>query len=152
MDFIIEAAHEDLDSLSELFDQYRIFYNQPSDIEGARRFLSDRIKNHESKIYIAIHSDRIIAFVQLYPMFSSTKMKRMWLLNDLYVHPDYRGQGISKSLIERCKEFCETNFACGLLLETAKSNNIGNCLYPKTGFTLDEDHNYYSWNNQLAYV
>jgi hypothetical protein len=31
-------------------------------------------------------------------------------------------------------------------LETAKSNTIGNNLYPRTSFFLDEDHNYYSWD------
>jgi ribosomal protein S18 acetylase RimI-like enzyme len=32
------------------------------------------------------------------------------------------------------------------MLETAKSNIEGNRLYPKVGFELDEDHNYYEWS------
>jgi len=148
MDFIIEAELEDIDQLAELFDYYRIFYQQLSDLQGAKQFLTDRISNGESKIYIAIHSDAIIGFVQLYPIFSSTKMKRMWLLNDLFVLSEYRGRGISKQLIEHCKLFCEANHASGLLLETAKSNEVGNCLYPKAGFKLDTDHNYYCWDTK----
>lgn len=36
--------------------------------------------------------------------------------------------------------------ACGLILETAKTNIVGNELYPKVGFSLDKEHNYYSWD------
>ena len=84
-------------------------------------------------------------FTQLYPLFSSTRMKRVWLLNDLYVDLKYRGLGISKALIERAKEYCKENGGAGLTLETAKDNHIGNQLYPSTGWVLDEDRNYYIW-------
>ncbi|MNL56402.1 hypothetical protein D3C87_1798930 [compost metagenome] len=48
-------------------------------------------------------------------------------------------------LIDRCKTLCYETGACGLLLETEKTNDIGNQLYPKCGFEVDEDHNYYNW-------
>jgi hypothetical protein len=31
------------------------------------------------------------------------------------------------------------------MLETAKSNDIGNNLYPKAGFELDTEFNWYHW-------
>ena len=71
----------------------------------------------------------------------------MWLLNDLYVAPDFRGQGISKQLINRAKELARTTEACGILLETEKSNTIGNQLYPRTGFELESNH-FYFWTNE----
>ena len=147
MDFIIEAALEDLDQLAALFDEYRIFYGRQSDVQSGRNFIEDRIRKCDSKIFIAISADSIAGFVQLYPLYSSTQMKRLWLLNDLYIAAQYRGRGIGKNLINRCKEFCEITDACGLLLETDKTNIVGNKLYPLTGFKLDEQHNYYSWDN-----
>jgi GNAT superfamily N-acetyltransferase len=72
-------------------------------------------------------------------------MEPMWLLNDLFVAENFRGKGISVQLIEAAKAHCKATKACGLLLETAKTNTIGNQLYPKTGFELDTDHNYYWW-------
>ena len=89
----------------------------------------------------------LVGFVQLYPLFSSTRMKKLWLLNDLFVVENFRGKGISKQLIEKCKDVCDDTGACGLMLETAKTNKTGNSLYVKTGFILDADHNYYSWDN-----
>jgi GNAT superfamily N-acetyltransferase len=69
----------------------------------------------------------------------------MWLLNDLFVNPNFRGKGISVALIDEAKKLCTNTGSCGMLLETAKSNLIGNQLYLKTGFSLDTAHNYYEW-------
>jgi ribosomal protein S18 acetylase RimI-like enzyme len=138
----------DIDKIAVLFDAYRVFYEKKTDIEAAILFLLDRIENNESTIFVAENEERnLVGFVQLYPLFSSTRMKKLLLLNDLYVDEGYRGKGISLQLIDACKAFCKSTNACGLILETAKSNMAGNKLYPKTNFVLDNDHNYYSWDN-----
>lgn len=144
---IRKAELSDLRSLAELFDQYRIFYKKESDLVGVEVFLKERIEKNESEIFISFNDEKIMTgFTQLYPLFSSTRMQRFWLLNDLYVNANYRRQGFSVGLIERAKKLCRDSGACGMMLETAKSNNEGNQLYPKTGFELDIDHNYYTWN------
>lgn len=146
---IVKATLNDLDEISALFDAYRVFYGKGSAIEKANSFLSKRIENGESEIFLAIANDgKAVGFTQLYPLFSSTRMKRLWLLNDLYVAPEFRGQGISKLLIERAKELARATRAAGISLETDKNNDIGNQLYPRTEFELD-DHNFYFWENDL---
>lgn len=144
---IRKATIKDISQLSILFDAYRVFYEKVSDIKQAQLFLSERINNNESVIFVAEDvENKLTGFVQLYPLFSSTRMKRFWLLNDLFVQPAQRSKGISIALIDAAKELCRTSNSCGMMLETAKTNLIGNNLYPKTGFELDEEHNYYSWN------
>jgi GNAT superfamily N-acetyltransferase len=144
---IEKAILSDLEELNELFDAYRVFYEKESNKEGSREFLKERIENKESVVFIARNSEAVATgFVQLYPLFSSTRMQRFWLLNDLYIEKIFRGQGFSKALIERSKEHCIDTQACGMMLETAKDNHIGNQLYPTTGFSLEEDHNYYTWD------
>lgn len=139
----------DIKNLSELFNDYRIFYEMESDLEGAKKFLLERIKNKESEIFVAENPENnLIGFVQMYPIFSSTRMKRLWLLNDLFVVENHRGLGVSVLLINKAKELCIETKSCGIVLETAKSNDVGNKLYPKAGFSIDLDHNYYSWNNK----
>ena len=147
MTTIRKATLSDLIPLSELFDLYRQFYGKISDIEAGKEFLKERIKNDESEIFIALENSKMVGFVQLYPLFSSTRMKRLWLLNDLFVHPDYRGQGFSIQLIEVAKQLCIDTDACQLTLETYKLNTIGNNLYPKAGFEIDLENNYYAWVN-----
>ncbi|MFY0683915.1 MAG: GNAT family N-acetyltransferase [Balneola sp.] len=144
---IKKATLADLEELNELFDGYRVFYEKESDLERGKAFLKERIENNESVIYISRDEEgEASGFIQLYPVFSSTRLKRFWLLNDLYVDLNFRGQGFSKALIERAKELCRETGACGMMLETAKDNNVGNQLYPATGWTLDEDHNFYTWD------
>ncbi len=144
---ILEASLSHLDELSVLFNNYRMFYRKKSDAEGAKKFLRERMERKESVIYVASDKNEVTGFAQLYPLFSSTRMKRLWLLNDLFVEEEYRRQGISKLLIERCKVLARETGAAGLSLETEKSNHIGNHLYPATGFDLDTEHNFYFWTN-----
>ena len=140
-----KATLQDIRQLSELFDQYRIFYHKTSDVPAAEQFLTERIENGDSKIFVAENEERLVGFVQLYPLFSSTRMKRYWLLNDLFVNESYRGKGFSKQLIERAKEMAKSTDACGILLETGTSNDIGNKLYPSCGFELYDEVNFYEW-------
>ena len=144
---IQQATLHHLGPLALLFDQYRVFYKKGSDVASATNFLRERIEKNESVIFVSFDDAHVMTgFTQLYPLFSSTRMKQLWLLNDLFVEERFRGKGFSIALIEKAKEWCYQTGACGLLLETAKSNTIGNNLYPRTGFVLDEDHNYYSWD------
>ena len=144
-----KATISDIQNLSKLFDNYRIFYEKQTDLKSAENYLTERIKNKDSEIFVTeIEENKLIGFVQLYPIFSSTKMQRLWLLNDLFVDENFRGKGVSIQLIEKCKGLCHETNACGIILETAKTNEIGNNLYPKAGFSLDLEQNYYSWNNK----
>jgi GNAT superfamily N-acetyltransferase len=141
-----KANIKDIEQLSTLFDEYRIFYRKDSDLNGAKAFLTDRMNNNESEILVAENEEKfLMGFIQLYPLFSSTRMKRIWLLNDLYVNEKYRGKGISIALMEEAKAFAVKTNSAGLILETEKSNLIGNNLYPRVGFKLDAKHNFYSW-------
>lgn len=147
MDFIIEAAMDDLETLAELFDQYRVSYHEPGDLRGSRSFILDRLNKKDSAIFISVNGDRIIGFVQLYPLFSSLRMKRVWLLNDLYIIPPFRRQGYSRALIKRCKEFCRETEAAGMLFRSAPTDFIMHHICPSSGFRLDDDNREYFWEN-----
>jgi GNAT superfamily N-acetyltransferase len=141
-----KATLNELNELSILFDEYRQFYGKASDVEGAALFLKERIERNESEIfYTKNDAGKMTGFVQLYPLFSSVRMKRKWLLNDLYVSESFRGKGYSLSLIERAKDLAKETGAFSLSLSTAKTNVPGNNLYPKAEFILSADWNYYDY-------
>ncbi len=142
-----KATLTDIPATAKLFDQYRVWYKKETDLPGAIQFLTERLQNKESVIFVAEHTDNsLVGFTQLYPLFSSTRMKRLWLLNDLFVHPKFRGQGVSKMLIEAAKDHCIKTGGCAILLETGKDNDIGNQLYPRTGFEMNDVSNFYEWS------
>ena len=139
---IVEANIDHLEDVAPLFDAYRVFYKQPSDIESAKKFLRERIINNESIIYLAYEDKEAVGFTQLYPLFSSVSMKPMYLLNDLYVKSSHRGKGIGEALINRAKVLCEKEQNKGLALQTA-TDNPAQKLYERLGFVKDHDLYYY---------
>ncbi len=136
----------ELEKAAFLFDQYRIFYGEESDYTGSLEFLGERMHENESIIFVAVEPNgHFSGFVQLYPIFSSVKLKRQWLLNDLFVAEDFRKNGIGKKLIDACKNFCQETNSGGLLLETAKTNIGANNLYLNEGFNVMYAQNFYFW-------
>ena len=136
---------DDLQPLARVFESYRVWYRKEPNLEEAVRFLSERLKNKESVVFVCETSSEIVGFTQLYPLFSSTRMKRIWLLNDLFVDEKHRGKGISIGLIDSAKKLVEDTGAFAMFLETEKTNDIGNQLYPRAGFELNTISNYYEW-------
>ncbi|MFL0354460.1 N-acetyltransferase family protein [Xanthomarina sp. GH4-25] len=143
---IIKAHIEHLDQLTPLFDGYRVFYEQPSDLKAAKHFLFERLKNKDSLIYIAYIENKAIGFTQLYPLFSSVSMEAIYLLNDLFVDENYRGKGIGEALINKAKNFCKKNQLKGLAIQTAPDNPAQH-LYQRLGFKKDTDLHFF-WSNK----
>ena len=138
------ANHQNLNVLSLLFDSYRVFYGQPSNRNAAKSFLTNRLTNKESVIFLAFENDVPVGFVQLYKTFSSVSLEQFYILNDLFVDAKYRGKGIGGSLLNRAKEHCTSTEFKGLALETAKDNPAQN-LYEKLGWKKDTDFLHYFW-------
>jgi GNAT superfamily N-acetyltransferase len=142
---IIKAELQHVPDLIPLFDGYRIFYRQTSDYVKAKTFLTNRIQNRESIIYIAYDDENAIGFTQLYPLFSSVSMQPMFLLNDLYVEDNYRSQGVGNLLIDKVKQLCKTLNYKGVAIQTAHTNPAQH-LYERLGFVKDPDLHFF-WKN-----
>ncbi|MBU8878693.1 GNAT family N-acetyltransferase [Bacillus sp. FJAT-29790] len=140
---IQKATLNDLDALTELFDLYRVFYQQKSNLIGAKEFLKERLINEESVVFIAFDEDNPVGFVQLYPSFSSVSMKRIWVLNDLYVRESARKKGLGEKLLKKAIDFAEETGAKGVLLETGKENTTAQRLYDKIGFMRESNYYYF---------
>ncbi len=139
----MRAELDDLDALVPLFDGYRRFYEQPSDVAGARAFLGERIKRNESVIFLAVADGTIVGFTQLYPLFFSVSMERLWLLNDLFVAADARKTGAGRALLARAERHARETGAKGLTLTTGNANLTAQRLYESCGWTRDTEFIHY---------
>ena len=114
-------------------------------MDAARNFLAERLIRSESVIFLALlgreGAEKAVGFTQLYPCFSSTAMKRMWILNDLFVTPEARRHGAAKALMERARQFAVDGKADSMWLETAVDNHPAQKLYERMGWKRD-DHYY----------
>lgn len=128
----------EIDSVVNLFDQYRVFYKQVSDIDLARQFIAQRLHNNESVIFVAFNNELPVGFTQLYPTYSSMRASKNWILNDLYVSADQRKQGIGAALVNTAMNFAREDGATYLALSTAVDNYTAQSLYEAIGFVKQQ--------------
>jgi len=137
---IVRAGRENLDDLVPLFDGYRQFYGQRSDLAAARAFLGDRMGRDESVIYVAYtRPGEAAGFTQLYPSFSSVSLKPLWILNDLFVRSDARQGGVGRALLERARQHAVETGAKGLVLSTGVTNKAAQALYESCGWQREDE-------------
>lgn len=136
---IKKAELSDLEILAPLFDAYRVFYQQPSDLGRAQAFLKERLINQDSIIFLALdEAGKGMGFTQIYPSFGSIGTCRIYILNDLYVAPEYRKQSVGRALMNTAKEHALQNGIARIKLSTAHSNTNAQKLYESLGYKQDQ--------------
>jgi len=141
------ATSADLDRLVPLFSAYLRFYEVEKPPGQVHDFLSQRLVQGDSVVFIAgDEAGEALGFVQLYPLFASLMLRPSWLLSDLFVSTRARCQGVGEALMNAAREHALATGACGLQLETAKSNLPGQRLYERLGYVRDEVFHTY-WLN-----
>lgn len=143
---IIKAKSEHLEDLLPLFDGYRVFYRQESNLAQAKTFLEERLRKQDTLIYVAYKKDKAIGFIQLFHSFSSVSMQPLYILNDLYVDKKYRKQGVGIALLNKAKQICKKDNYKGLALQT-ETTNPAQKLYEHLGWKKDKDLHYF-WLNE----
>jgi ribosomal protein S18 acetylase RimI-like enzyme len=138
---IRKATTQDLDQLTNLFDQYAVFYKNPSNYEKHYTYLKERLENNEAIIFVAsdeINEDKLIGFALIYVTFSSLALNRILILNDLFVDSSARKKGIGEKLILQTVELAKELGANDIRLRTAKNNTVAQGLYHKMGFVRED--------------
>lgn len=128
------ATVADVEAIAVLFDRYRQFYEQAPDLAKARDFIQARLSADESVIFLAEDNGQVLGFTQLFPSFSSVRAARAWILNDLYVLPEARRQGVARGLLDAAADFGRSTGAARLELETDHDNRSAQALYRHMGW------------------
>lgn len=104
----------------------------------------DSYSPSKDRVFLAIHQHRIVGAVAI--LGASRHLAQLrWFL----VHPDFRGKGVGKKLIEDALAFCrEKNYQKVYLLTTSmQTTAIG--LYVKMGFRKTGEKYLQQWGQQL---
>ncbi|MDP8170765.1 GNAT family N-acetyltransferase [Pasteurella skyensis] len=136
---IFIASEKDIDKVSELFNLYRIFYEQPDNYEASKQFIVDNFKNKRSEIFILEDNGEFIAFVQLYTNYCPIALESYKSLSDLYVKPEYRRKGYAFAIMKHVIDHYKAKGFQRLTLETAIDNIAGQKLYEKLGYQREVD-------------
>lgn len=139
---IRRATIADAADVGRLFDQYRVFYEQPASAEAATEFVTARLTRDDSLILVAETDGSLSGFTQLYPSFSSVSMAPIRILNDLFVAAAYRRQGIGRLLLLAAAESGKADGQRRLCLATAVDNQPAQALYESLGWKRDSFRHY----------
>lgn len=74
-----------------------------------------------------------VGFATIFWTWQTLDAARVGVMNDLFVVPDARGEGVGRRLIERCRAHCRKRGAKKLVWETALDNHTAQRLYDSTG-------------------
>ena len=140
METIRVAGADDVIRCSELlgmlFSQEREF---SPDLEAQSKGLAMIIDNPDAGVVFVYEVDGIIQGMVLLLFTISTALgKKVALLEDLIVTPDFRGKGVGLSLVQRGLE-CALDKGCGrVTLLTDHDNEAAHKMYRKCGFTKSD--------------
>ena len=133
------ATTSDLEVVASLFDAYRQFYAQAPDLALAKRFIRERMENHESVILLASNAaQQVVGFCQLYPSFCSVEAKPIYALYDLFVVPEARRTGAGRVLLQAAEQLAKEHGKARMDLTTAKTNVAAQTAYESLGWVRDE--------------
>ena len=143
---IREAVKRDADGLAGIVSRYRNFYGiSAQDLSEIKEFVYERIDHSESVVLMAVSdiSGLIVAFAQLYPVFSTVSLKKQWLLSDFYVEETERNKGVGSALMDAVKEHFRGD-SKGFILVTAKTNAAAKYFYDRHGWKTNE-YDFYTY-------
>jgi ribosomal protein S18 acetylase RimI-like enzyme len=142
------ANINDINQLAALFDLYRQFYEQTPDIALAKSFITERLNNQDSKIFVAENSEgKLIGFCQIYPSFCSVAATKIGVLYDLFVDASARKTGAGRVLMLAAHKYAAENGMARLDLSTAKNNLAAQALYESLGWVRDDI--FYVYNKEI---
>jgi len=128
-------ATEQLGRLLPLIAAYQRFY-EVEEIDEARNraFFSSFIDPSEKGMLLgAWQAEELAGYACLYWSFTSLIPAETVLMNDLYVEPDVRNQGVGRALIEASAAVAKDRGAALLTWMTAEDNQTAQRLYDTTG-------------------
>jgi len=133
---MIESLSEsNLPEVLVLIREYQSFY-QVADIDDARnhtffsRFIND---NERGMLHLYRQDGVVVGFTTLYFCFSSTRACAVAVLNDLYVTPQHRRQGIARALLKNAESVAKAQGYPRMQWLTAVNNQHAQSLYDSLG-------------------
>jgi ribosomal protein S18 acetylase RimI-like enzyme len=133
------ATLQDPPAVALLFDAYRQFYQQPSDLPLATAFIQARLQNAGSVILVAQgDGPQLLGFCQLYPSFCSVAAAPIYVLYDLFVAPGARKTGAGRLLLQAAEQHAASQGVVRMDLTTAKTNLAAQSVYEALGWVRDE--------------
>lgn len=129
------ARQRDQRGLVELVLAYIEFYDRPRPDRRQVEWLVQRVldRPNDGCQFVAHSGRQMVGFATLYVTFSTLRAGKVALLNDLYVVPGFRREGVGTLLFEACLALVHDRGYAQMEWVTASDNRQAQALYEKLG-------------------
>lgn len=138
----IQTVREtDLEELLPLVRAYCDFYAVAPPDEELLKLCRALIADPEREGVQLLARDpggRAVGFATVFWTWSTLSAARIGVMNDLYVEPESRGDGVAEALILACRDHCRRRQARWLSWQTAKDNLRAQAVYERVGARREE--------------
>lgn len=128
------AEESDAYRLTLLVADFRRFYHAAENMQTCNEFVKARLAGKDSLILVAEDKGELCGYAQLFPSFSTIALEEIFILNDLFVSPNYRGRGVSDLLLTSVADHSKLFKKKLVWLLTSEDNTIAQNLYSKHSF------------------
>lgn len=141
---ITTVTAANFEAVLPLIADYQRFYDAEPDEERNRVHFSRFLSEHREGILFLAKNENgeALGFATIYLTFSSVRACQECLMNDLYVMPETRGQGVGRALIDHCAAYAKFQGFASIHWRTAPSNHTAQRLYNSTGAVQEEWYEY----------
>ncbi len=124
--------------LASLFDQYRVHYGEPADVEQSLVWLQHNVG--VLNVFSAEMSGEMVGFATTVSTPASLRLGHFWQIRDLFVVPPRRRTGVARALLTHLRREAEAAGALRLVLQTEVDNANALDLYRASGFVAVEGY------------
>jgi len=132
-----QATAEDAPSIARLLHDFNLEFTEPTPgVDALAEYSRRLLEEGEMAVLLAGDGPDGISLLRFRPSVWTGEPEAH--LQELYVVPALRGQGIGRRLLEKTIEFAQAAGATGIDLNTGETDTAARALYASMGFTNAE--------------
>lgn len=140
---IITVTDEHLQAILPLFAEYQTFYKAKPNAACNEHFLRELLATPQVGVqFLAFNRNQAVGFATIYWTYSSVSAQKVATLNDLYVKPAARGQGLGRQLMNHCAAFLKEKGIGKMVWLTHTDNTTAQALYDTFPATRESWYEY----------
>lgn len=139
----VELKILEIDELNSLNDLCEICFGIKSDVEIMKKEYEKILSDSNTKQIVLKHDNKIIGHIKYDIINDIFDLGKPYMyLSDLCIHPDYRGNGYSKILMNYCEKEAIDNNCKNIFLNSSEFREIAHKLYDSLGYYVRDSRIY----------
>ena len=146
---LANPAHQS--AIVELLDMYSrdaFGDGQPLAAEARANLIPGLVQHGGARVFLAYEGGQPAGMAICLLGYSTFRARPLINIHDIAVHPDYRGQGVGRALLDAVENHAREQGCCKVTLEVRSDNERAMAAYRRAGFESTEPETWF-WAKKL---